>query len=139
VAKKKRKPQKTWVWAPVAQPVPDDQKTELERKAAELVEMELKPRYVKPPPNDERWNYVEDIYTKWHQGRFFYFCACYRSPGPDALSPTFEACFARMEHMGRGRFRLAYMRHTGQWWTIYDDLTADECLEMVREGGHFGP
>ena len=41
------------------------------------------------PPKDKRWNHLIGITTKWHRS-FFYFVGQYASPGPDALSPTFD-------------------------------------------------
>jgi hypothetical protein len=137
----KKKPQKRWVYAPgkPAPPsVPEDLKAEVKAKADDLVEAVLKPQHVKPPHKDLRWNYIIDIYTKWHRS-FFYFCSTYASPGPNALSPTFESPFARMEYVGAGRFNLAYMRHTGKWWEVYQGLTVDECLESIRDEGIFTP
>jgi hypothetical protein len=134
---KKRKPKKAWVYAPEAQKMPDHLKAELGEKANELIETVLKSRYVKPPPKNRRINYAEEIYTKWHQSRFFYFCARYRSPLRNGTSTTFEVKIARMAHMGNGCFNLSYMRHTGQWWQLYTDLTIDECLERIRDEPHF--
>src|SRR4051794_31501267 len=98
----KKKPKRMWVYAPgkPAPPsVPEDLKAEVKAKADDLVEAHLKPAYFKPPPADRRWNYIIDIFTKWH-GSVFYFCSTYDCPGPDALSPTFESRFARMEYAG---------------------------------------
>ena len=94
-------------------------------KADELIETQLKPRFIEPPPEDQRWNYIIDIGARWHRS-FFHFGSTYASPGPNALSPTFESPFARMEYVGDGKFNLAYMRHTGKWWEVYRGLTADE-------------
>jgi hypothetical protein len=70
--------------------VPDDLKAEVQEKATVLVEKFLKPHFIKPPPKNWRWNYITDIFTKWHRS-FFYFIATYRSRGPTAIKPTFEA------------------------------------------------
>jgi hypothetical protein len=137
----KKKPQKRWVYSPrkAAPPsVPEGLKAEVKAKADALVEAHLKPVYIKPPPADRRWNYIIDIFTKWH-GSFFYFCSTYACPGPDALSPTFESRFARMEYAGSDRFNLAYMRHTEKWWEVAQGLTVNECIEMIRDGGIFQP
>lgn len=132
---------KTWIYSPPKPPkpkVPEAIKTELEAKAHELVESVLKPTHVKPPPQDERFNYVVDIFTKWHRN-YFYFCARYRCPGPNALSPYFEVGFARLEYVGRRSFNLSYMRHTGKWWELYTGLSLDECLTAIRDEPHFLP
>ena len=81
---------------------------------------------------------IIDIGAKWYRN-YFYFSSTYACPGPNALSPTFEAKFARMEHLGGGRFALYFMRHTGEWVGLYDALTVDECLEAIREDPWFVP
>jgi len=40
--------------------------------------------------------------------------------------------FARLEYAGDEKFNMAYMRHTGQWWEIFQELTLDECIEEIR-------
>lgn len=119
-------------------PIPDNLKEELFSKADELVEKHLKPSHLKPTPENPEWNYLIDIWTKWHQS-YFYFCTTYASPGPNALSPTFELRFARMAYVGQDRFNLAYMRHNGQWNEIFFDLPLDECLAAIRDERYFLP
>src|SRR5262245_252846 len=66
----KKKPKRTWVWAPKkpAPPaVPDDLKAGVEARAAALIRDFLEPTFVKPPPKDNRWNYLTGITTKWHR------------------------------------------------------------------------
>jgi hypothetical protein len=133
--------QKTWVRTPARQAkpsVPVAIKAEVEGKARELVESVLKPRHILPPPEHEHLNYIVDIGTKWYRN-YFYFFATYRSPGSTAISPSFEAKFARLQYHGASRFGLAFMRHTGQWVEPYDDVTLEEGLEMIRDGPHFMP
>lgn len=133
--------QKAWFYSPQKSPkpkLPENVKLEVETKANELIESFLKPEYIKPPPEDIRFNYVVDIYTKWYRN-YFYFCAKYACPGPNAISPFFETKFARMEYIGDGLFDLSYMRHTGQWFEIFQDLTMDECLETIKDFPHFQP
>jgi hypothetical protein len=131
--------EKAWFFSPQKSPkpkVPENIKIEVETKANELIESFLKPEYIKPPPDDMRFNYVVDIYTKWYRN-YFYFCAKYACPGPNAISPFFESKFARMEYAGDGLFNLSYMRHTGQWFEIFQDLSMDECLETIKDFPHF--
>ena len=118
--------------------VPEDVKLEVETKAKELVESFLKPEYIKPPPEDMRFNYIVDIYTKWYRNSF-YFCATYACPGPLAISPSFETKFARMEYAGDGLFDLSYMRHTEKWFEIFQGLSIDECLTTIKDFPHFMP
>jgi hypothetical protein len=137
VAKRK----KTWVYSPARDPrmaVSNALKTEVERKANELIETALKPRYVQPPPKTPKFNYVIGLSTKWH-GSYFYLVATYACPFPDALSPTFEVNFARLEYTAQGRFNLAFMRHTGKWHELFAGLTLDECLKSIRDDLWFQP
>ena len=130
---------KTWVLTPKKKPSPkvsDTLKADVQRKADALVESALRPAHVKPPPESPRFNYIIDIWTKWHRS-YFYFGATYASPGPTAISPTFETKFARLEFVGGGRFNLSYMRHNGKWFELFTQLTLDECLELVRDDEHF--
>ena len=126
---------KGWTWAPsrrIKPKVPDDLKAEVSAKANELVEAFLKPNFIKKPPKKPRWNYIIDIHTKWLRS-FFYFIATFRSPGPTAITPTFEAPFTRLEFVGKQKFKMAYMRHTGEWWEIRTGLTLEECMEEIKE------
>jgi hypothetical protein len=135
------KRQKIWTYKPPKQPkpkVPDTIKLKVETKAREIVKSILKPGHVKAPSGDERFNYIVDIYTKWYRN-YFYFCSKYACPGPNAISPYFEAKFARLEYVGNGCFNLSYMRHTGQWWEIYFDLSLDECIAAIRDEPLFLP
>ena len=111
--------------------IADDLKAEVQRKADEFLESYLKPTFIHPPPKDHQWNYIVDIFTKWHQ-RYFYFCSTYRCPSPNRISEFFESRFARLEFVGNKRFNVSYMRHTGQWWEIFQGLTLEECIEEIR-------
>jgi hypothetical protein len=133
------KKRKTWTWVPGPQARPPAEaavKAQAEAKARKFVEEVLKPQQVKPPPKDARFNYVTDITLKWH-GSSLFFIQVYACPGPNALSPTFEAKLARMRHAGGGKFDLAFMRHTGQWVELYQGLTVDQCLEAIRDDPWF--
>jgi hypothetical protein len=135
------KRRKVWMYCPPKAPkpeVPDSVKAEVSAKAQELVDEHLKIKYLEPPPEKSNCNYLKDLSTKWFRS-YFYFCATYFSPFPDAISPTFEIRFARMEYVGDGKFDLAYMRHTGQWWPIHFRLTIDECFKAIQDEPHFIP
>lgn len=128
-----------WGFAPdrrIKPKVPDDLKNEVQKKADVLVETILRKKYIKPPPKKSEWNYPIDIWTKWNRS-FFYFTSTWACPGPNAIAPTFENPFARMEYVGDKKFNLAYFRHTDQWQTILTDLTLDECLKLIGDGGPF--
>jgi hypothetical protein len=135
------KSRKMWIFNPPKQAKPEPPnaiKATVSAEANELIETVLKPTHVKPPTGDEHFNYIVDIYSKWY-GNCFYLCSKYACPGPNAISPYFEAKFARLEYVGTGRFGLAYMRHTGKWCEIYSELSLDECLLAIRVEPHFLP
>ena len=133
---------KRWLYKPPPgkpkHDVPESIRVEVERRCNELVEAVLKPEHIKPPPKDKRFNYLVDIYTKWYRN-YFHFCAKYLCPAPNAISPSFEDNFARLEYAGEDRFNLSYMRHTGQWYELFREITLDECLKEIREMPHFMP
>ncbi len=135
------KKQKRWMYAPskaAAPKVATAEKAAIKVKADELVETALKPKHIKPPPEEPRFNYVVDIYTKWYR-HYLYFCATYHVPGPNAISPSFESKFARLEYVDKDRYHLAYMRYTGQWWELYQNLSLAECLRAIEDEPHFMP
>jgi hypothetical protein len=118
--------------------LPDSLQTEVETKAAALIENVLKPRHVLPPSKGERFNYIIDVGAKWYRNSFYFF-STYACPGPNALSPTFESKFARMEYLGNARFALSFLRHTGEWVGLYDALSVDECLKAIQDDPWFVP
>ncbi|MFC1960198.1 hypothetical protein ACFLYO_05770 [Chloroflexota bacterium] len=130
---------KRWVYSPKKQPKPkvsDEVKQEVLTKANELIETVLKPKNVQPPPENQQFNYIVDIYTKWYRN-YFYFYAKYRCPSPHCIEPFFDAGFARMEYVAPGHFNLSYMRHTDKWAEIYTDLSLKECLTSIKEEPFF--
>lgn len=79
-----------WVYRPgPASGVPDAVKKQVTAKANEIVETVFNPKYLKTPPKKPRFNYIVDIYTKWHKNCLL-FRARYACPGPNALSPFFH-------------------------------------------------
>jgi hypothetical protein len=117
---------------------PGTLKDEVDAKARELIETVLKPQHIEPPPKGHPVNYLTDITIRW-LGSKCYFVAIYASPGPNALSPSFETKFARMTYVGNGQFALAFMRHTSQWVELYEALSVDECLKAIRDDPWFVP
>jgi hypothetical protein len=135
------KRRKVWMYCPPRPKklkVPDSVKSKVSLKAQQLIDEYLRPEHVKPPPKKPQFNYIIDLFTKWYQS-YFYFCAVYACPHPDATSPTFETRFARMGYQGEDRFNLAYMRHNGKWNEIFFALTLDECLKAIKDEPHFLP
>lgn len=132
------KQRKGWVYSPKKPKVPEDIKASVKAKADTLVDNVLKPQHVKPPPDDIAWNYIVDIYTKWYRN-YFYFCATYANPRPNALSSHFETKFARLEYAAEDRYHLSYMRHNNKWWEVYRDLSLAECLNAISDESLFMP
>ena len=118
--------------------LPDTLKAEVEAKASDLIANVLKPKHVRPPKEDERFNYITDIGMKWYRN-YFYFFSTYACPDPHAPSPTFESKFARMEYMGGAKVVLYFMRHNGEWVGIYDALFVDESMKAIQEDSWFVP
>lgn len=132
---------KAWVKRPTKKPkpsLPDTLKAEVEAKASDLIASILKPKHVQPSQEDQSFNYITDIGTKWYRN-YFYFFSTYASPDPNALSPTFESKFARMEHVGDAEFALCFMRHNGEWVGIYNALSVDECMKAIQDDSWFVP
>ena len=135
------KQRKAWMPGPATKPkssLPGTVKDEVDTKAKELIEKVLKPKHIQPPPTDASFNYITDITTKWI-GSTCYFISIYACPGFNAISPTFETKFAKMEHIGNVRFNLSFMRHTGQWVGLYVGQTVDECMKAIKEDPWFVP
>lgn len=125
---------KSWVYSPskAAKPkVPEVLKQSVQKEFDALIEGELKPNYIKPPPTEHDFNYLVDIFGKWNRN-CFYICGTYNCPSPRAIVPSFETKYARFEYVGGDRFNVAYMRHTGKFWEILQNLTLEECLAEVR-------
>ena len=110
----------------------------LEKQAKLLIDTVLKPAHITPQQENTNLNHIVDIYSKW-QGHYFYFCAEYHYPDPNAKTPSFEAKFARLDYVGDIRFNLSYMSRTGKWEKIFIDLTIDECLDAIKNQPFFYP
>ena len=135
------KQRKAWMISPGKKSkssVPDSIKNELEAKATDLIVNVLKPKHVSPPKESEQFNYITDIGAKWYRN-YFYLFSTYACPGPNAISPTFESKFARMEYLGNAKFSLCFMRHTGEWFGLYDGLSVDECMKAIQDDQWFTP
>ncbi|MGZ8218901.1 hypothetical protein [Methylomagnum sp.] len=68
-----KKPKKMWVYAPskpAAPTIPPNVKEAVKAEADRWVETVLKPKYIKPPPEAPRFNYLIDINTKWYRQYF---------------------------------------------------------------------
>ncbi len=134
------KQEKTWAANPKRpkSTVPELTRKRLTSLASELIEEELRTRYVKRRRKNEKFSYLVDIYTKWSRN-FFDFCALYRSPDPDDRPSEFEMKFARLEYLSTGKYILSYQRHNGQWWETDRNISQSKALQIINEGGLFIP
>jgi hypothetical protein len=137
------KQRRIWMKAPpkkLKPRVPDALKSDITEKANTLIEAKLKPRKLEldKSAKEHGYNYVIDMYTTWWRN-YFYFCAKYHCPSPNAISENFEVRYARLEYVGDRRFNLSYMRHTGQWCEVYPGLPLDDCFETIEEEQLFWP
>jgi hypothetical protein len=112
-------------------------KEEIETKVTNLIETVLRPAII-VRPSDYEFNYVVDIYTKWH-GHHYYIFAKYCCPSPDATMPGFESGCARMAYVGGEHFNLAYFHYSGKWAEIFHRLTIDECIDIIKDDPGFQP
>ena len=135
------KQRKAWMFSAEKSPkasLPGTLKDEVETKANELIENVLKPANIQPPPEGSQSNYITDIKTKWI-GSTCYFISIYACPGPNAIAPSFEEKFARMELVGDAKFNLSFMRHTGKWVELYAGISVDDCLKAIQDDPWFMP
>ena len=135
------KQRKAWVFSPEKQSkssLPGTVKDEADTKAKELIEKVLKPKHIQPPPEGSQSNYITDITTKWI-GSTCYFISVYACPGPNAIAPSFEEKFARMEHIGDAKFTLSFMRHTGKWIALFTGISVADCLKSIQDDPWFMP
>ena len=135
------KQKKAWVFDSVTSSkvvLPGTLKDEVNTRARELIEGVLKPRHIKPPIEASQFNYIIDITSKWI-GSTFYFISIYACPGPNAISPTFEVKFARLQYVGDARFTLSFMRHDEKWVQLDADSSLDKCLNAVQDDPWFMP
>ena len=135
------KQRRAWMFSAEKSPktsLPGTLKDEVDTKAGELIENVLKPKHIQPPPEGSQSNYITDIKTKWI-GSTCYFISIYACPGPNAIAPSFEEKFARMELAGDAKFNLFFMRHTGKWVALYAGLSVDDCLKAIQDDPWFMP
>lgn len=135
------KSQGMWVYSPSKPPapkVPVKTKEIVQQKADEFVETVLKPKHIQPPPAPDEFqrNYIADMYTKWYR-HYFYICAKYNAPAPNAQIPFFEAKLVRLEYIRDNQFNMAFMRYTGDWVELYQDLSLEQCLAAVQNDPFF--
>ncbi len=132
---------KSWQVAPTKQIKPTASSSTqalLKEKADKLIDDVIKPKHVQSASISNDHNYIADIYSKWYRNNF-YFCVIHNNPRANAISPSFETKFARMEFVADNQFNLAYMRYTGKWFEVSQAISMDECLKLIEEDIIFMP
>jgi hypothetical protein len=90
-----------------------------------------------PLPEPHEMNHCVDVFSKW-RGNYFYIMQKYKSPNNGRyLSEGYETGLARLEYYGEGKFHLAYFRHTGQWWTISENITTEQAIDAILKDPWF--
>lgn len=89
------------------------------------IEQILKPHYAQLEPKS--LHQLADITANWYQHHYIHFAAHFTS----AVHPPYKQVFARLAYLGEDKFRMDYMRHTGQWWCKYDKLSLTKALDML--------
>jgi len=112
-------------------------KAQIKAKADALIEEVLRPTYIKPSPENPQFNYVADMHTKWWRN-YFYFCATYKTD-ERGIVPSFETKFARLEYLSQDEFNLSAMRHNDQWLELHQNITLDDCFQLIQEDAWFHP
>ena len=128
-----------WVLSPVekSKVKPSNRKkSEIETRCQPLIEY-FKQQYVKKIP-DKQFNYLTDVFIKWH-GDYLYFCEKYKSEHPGMIEREFEESFVRLKYVGIDNFNFSYFRHTEKWFPVANNLTLNDCLEMIESNPNFHP
>ncbi len=128
-----KKPRKMWMLVPEKKPkptVPEATKQRVMEEANKLIETVIKPQRIEPPPTDNDFNYLVDVYGKWYRC-YFYFVAKYNCPSPRAMVPSFEHNYVRLEYVDEDQYNFAYRRYNDQWIETHPDCSLAECLNIA--------
>lgn len=118
-----------WQWVPASERLDPATKSGITAACEALIADRLLPRFL-PEISPTPFNYPVGFHGKWH-GKCYRFITRYRSGFADTLAEEFDAPFSRIEFVGKDRFDLAFFRHTGQWWPIYQGMTLTQALESI--------
>ena len=125
---------KVWVLTPKRKVMTEADKTQLTVLFEPLIN-DYKKKLIKAKPN-KKHSYVIDFYSKFYRG-FFYLCAEYKAEHENRRFDGFEVKFARLEFIETNKYNLAYVRHTGQWWTVNENVTAEYCFGNINNNPLF--
>lgn len=125
---------KVWVLAPQKKAITEAEKTQLTNLFEPLIN-DYKKKFVEAKPNKKE-NYIVNFHSKFYRG-FFYLCAEYKAEYENRMFDGFENKFARLVFVDKNKYNLSYFRHTGQWWTIDENVTAEYCLKNIKDNPLF--
>ena len=133
---------KSGQWLPrttrAKQPLPDDiEKAHIIATSDAFIRDVVKPRFL-PEIISTQFNYPIDIFGVWAGGRYR-FMERYRSGFPDNAGEEFDAPYARLNYTGRDRFDIYWMRHTGKWWLLFQDVSLAVALKIPEEDSVMHP
>lgn len=111
---------------------------EITRRAEDLLACRFRPSLRREVQGQEHgFNYATDVFPEW-RGASFYLCVRYRTPS-GRPEDEFVVRTTRLQHLGGGRFALAYFRHTNRWQPVYSGLTVAECFDVIEAEAVFWP
>ncbi len=125
---------KVWVLTSQKKVMTEADKTQLTNLFEPLIN-DYKKKFIEAKPNKKE-NYIVNFYSKFYRG-FFYLCAEYKAEYENRTLDGFEEKFARLEFVETNKYNLAYFRHTGQCWTIDENVTAEYCLKNIKDNPLF--
>ena len=122
-------------WTKAARAARPERPSETEKQAIiaaceAFIDDVLKPRFL-PRIWPTEWNYMIDIHGAWAAGRYR-FLQRWRSGMAHNRGEAFDAPFARIDRIGRDRFDIYWMRHTGKWWRLHVGVTRPEALHLLE-------
>jgi hypothetical protein len=131
---------RSWVYvgARAGHKPPPGEKAAITSACETLIADVLIPRFLPAIHPTKDFNYPVAIYGKW-LGHKYRFLTRYRSDGPRAIKPEFDAPFARVEYVSRDLFDLSWHRHTGEWLCVFQRLTLAEALRLIETEPYFHP
>ncbi len=132
-------PKKQWVYVGAKagnKPSPTE-KEAITVACEKLISGFLIPKFL-PEIRPTQFNYGVAIFGKWH-GNMYRFITRYRSDHPNSIALEFDAPFTRLEYVNKDCFDLSYMRHTGQWYRLFERLSLTDALETIEKMEHFHP
>jgi hypothetical protein len=129
---------KIWMKTPPRPQKPDAAEKQAITAACEaFITDVLKPRFL-PEIVPTAWNYPVDIRGAWSGGRYRFFQR-YRSGMEENAGEEFDAPFARVDRMAPDNFDIYWMRHTGQWWRLYQGVSLAKALVILETDGVLHP